>query len=406
MAKTKNVVWVPYTISAGLIALFAALFIKPSPRTTQGPSVSENLQTEMNTLSDVVDSSITNNIHCCYSVNLAPHLPNGGFWVSADFLYWQANEDGLEFGTKMVGGPLIGVSSEIDTKLLDFDFEWNPGFRVGIGYVFDCYDHWALGLNWTHIHNRAHGKGTAAGIESQTGNIDTIVSPWVNLVFNLSMGASKADAHWDVQFNTLDLDLSRSFFVTERLVLNPYVGLRGARIDQDYKAKYNIIFLLMENDPEPVRTVTFKADNDFSSIGLRGGSDFIWHFNEHWNLFAKVSGAVLYGRFKVEMKNLNDQGLGEGEIDPMPLNFSASEHFWRTRLNFEEAIGFGWETFFCCNQYRLSASIAYEASQWLNQNQLFYTFYLRGQDTISHVPIRNQGNLGFQGIRAGVQFDF
>jgi hypothetical protein len=42
----------------------------------------------------------------------------------------------------------------------------------------------------------------------------------------------------------------------------------------------------------------------------------------------------------------------------------------------------------------------------VDKNELFYTLYFRGQDTISLVPIRNQGNLSFHGIRFGVQFDF
>jgi hypothetical protein len=69
-------------------------------------------------------------------------------------------------------------------------------------------------------------------------------------------------------------------------------------------------------------------------------------------------------------------------------------------------VGIGWETFFRCNRYRLAFRLAYELSQWIAQNQLYYTFFLRGQDTISSVPIRNQGNLSFHGIRIGLQLDF
>jgi hypothetical protein len=106
------------------------------------------------------------------------------------------------------------------------------------------------------------------------------------------------------------------------------------------------------------------------------------------------------------MKNLNDQGLGEGDIPPMPLNFKASEHFHRVRLNFEESIGLGWETYFRKDRYRLALRAAFELSQWINQNELFYTFYFRGQDTISSVPIRSQGDLSFHGFQASLQFDF
>lgn len=328
------------------------------------------------------------------------------FNAHIDFLYWKADEDGLEYGSKMKAPALIGESSTTKTRLLDMHFEWDPGFRLGIGYAFDHFDCWALNLNWTRIHNHAHAKTSAQGIESQTGDVSTIISPWVNLLFELRAGASKASAHWHVDYDTLDLDFGKNVLLSKRFLLNPYFGFRGAWIDQDYKVKYKSVFILAESSPPFTRQVTFKGKNDFSGFGLRGGAELMCHLSENWHIFSKLAGNIIYGRFNVHMKNLHDQGLGEGDIPPMPLNFKASEHFWRVRLCFEEAIGLGWETFFSCQRYRLRFRAAYESSQWLNQNELFYTFYFRGQDTISSVPVRNQGDLSFHGISAGAQFDF
>ena len=129
--------------------------------------------------------------------------------VRVDFLLWSADEDGLEYGTKMIATPLIGAASDTKTRLLDLDFEWNPGFRLGAGAIFDNFDCWELDLTWTHMNNHAHGESSAKGIESQVGNVDTIISPWVNLLFELRAGASHAKAHWEVDYNTLDLDFGK-----------------------------------------------------------------------------------------------------------------------------------------------------------------------------------------------------
>lgn len=346
------------------------------------------------------------NAHCKIETKGPLDLLCRNFNAHIDFLYWKADEDGLEYGTKMIATPLIGASSTANTKLLDLHFEWDPGFRLGVGYAFDNFDCWAINLNWTHIRNHAHATASARGIESQVGNVDTIISPWVNLLFELRAGASKASAHWHVDYNTLDLDFGKSVLLSKRFILNPYFGFRGAWIDQDYKVKYNSVFLLAENAPPFTREVTFKGKNDFAGFGLRGGTELACLLSKNWHVFAQLAGNVLYGKFRVHMKNLNDQGLGEGKIPPMPLNFTVSEHLRRVRLSFEEAIGLGWETFFRCERYRLRIRAAYELSQWLNQNELFYTFYFRGQDTISSVPIRSQGDLSFHGISVGAQFDF
>jgi hypothetical protein len=351
------------------------------------------------------DVSHAKNVHCITGANLAPHLSCGGVRARLEFLYWKANEDGLEYGTKMVAGPLLSGASQTKVNLLDLDFDWNPGFRLGLGYLFNKFDHWGLDLTWTRIRNTASAHNSAQGIES-VGIVDTIVSPWVSLGFVLTAGASQANAKWHVNLNVLDLGLGRNFFVSPKLALNPFAGLRGAWVDQNYQAKYNTHFLAGEGVPLPPRNVHFKATNDFRSFGLRGGADLLWHFSSHWNLFAQLSGSLLYGKFDVKISDTNDQGLGEGGISPSPLDFKASEKFWRTRANFEEAIGIGWETFFQHGLYHLSIQAAYEASQWLNQNQIFYSTYFRGADTISFVPNRSIGNLSFQGIKFGIQLDF
>ncbi|MES2122350.1 MAG: Lpg1974 family pore-forming outer membrane protein [Chlamydiota bacterium] len=329
-----------------------------------------------------------------------------GVCMSADLLYWKANEDGLEYGTKMVAGPILGQASKTKTKLLDLNFEWNAGFRLGLGYKFQQFDNWALGLEWTRMRSQAHGHSHAKGIESQAGGVNTIIPTWVNLVFELRAGASQAKTSWHLDYDTLDLGLGRNVNVGKHLAMRPFLGVRAGWIDQRYLAKYKTNFLLGEGQTPFPRVVTFEGKNDFAGFGVRGGSGFVWHLSRNWNIFGNLNGSLLYGQFHVSMKNKNDQGLGEGEIDPMPLDFTAREEFWRVRLNFEESLGLGWEVFFKKNRYHLAINTAYELSQWLSQNELFYTLYFRGQDTISSVPIRNQGNLGFQGVRAGIQFDF
>ncbi|MGE3533612.1 MAG: Lpg1974 family pore-forming outer membrane protein [Parachlamydiales bacterium] len=358
-----------------------------------------------NSSSKITKSTIDNDPHGV-SAQIPPYLSIRGVIAEIDFLYWKANEDGLEYGTKMKADPIIGKASDTKTHLLDLDFEWDPGVRLSLGYLFNHDDHISVSLSWTHIRNLAHGNSKAKGIESQTGPVDTIISPWVNLLFELRAGASKAHAHWHVNYNTLDLHLARSFFLSKRVAIDPFFGFRGAWINQEYRVKYDSVFLLGEGQPLFSRDVKFKAENEFAGFGLRGGTEMLLQLTHHWHLFSQLSANIVYGQFKVRMKNLNDQGLGEGDTPPMPLNFFASESFWRVRLNFEEAIGLGWETFYQKDKYHFSFRAAYELSQWINQNQLFYTDYFRGQDTISSTPIRSQGDLSFQGIKVGMNLDF
>ncbi len=365
----------------------------------------QSLRDQVDDLAAKVNCTTLENMHCQLGANLPSHSLKGGFTTDVDFLYWKANEDGLEYGTKFVSRP-VGTPITANAKLLDLHFEWDPGLRINMGYIFPQFENWELNLTWTHIRNHAHAQAKSNGVESQVSNTDTIIPPWVTLLFELRFGVSQANTKWTLNFNTLDLALGRSFSLSKRIVMNPYFGFRGAWVDQHYNAKYNTVFIPEEDAPTFNRLVNFKAKNDFRAFGIQSGAGFIWHFSKHWNLFTDLSGNLLYGKFNVKAKNLGDRGLGQGEVPPAPLDLKTSEKFFRIRLNFEEAIGLAWESFYNQDRYFVSVKIAYELSQWLNQNELYYLWYFRGTDTVSAMPVRSNGNLGLQGIRAGMRFDF
>lgn len=357
--------------------------------------------------SDRIEQEIEPPQYCCEE-------PCGKFIAYADFLYWHADEDGLEYGTKMVATESIDVFSTTNTTLLDPDFEWDPGFRVGLGYLMNRLDSWAVDVNWTHIHNHANGHTKATGREGQITYTDTIIPIWFSLFFEPRWGASFASAHWHLSYDTVDLELGKSLCLSDRFVFNPYFGLRGAFIDQDYKVDYDCVFIDEEGGPTFHRTVNFKGTNDFKAFGIRGGTEVVFRITDEWHFFSQLSANILYGKFMVNLKNLHDQGLPDSimdfdddtDIPPFPLDTFASENFWRVRLNFEEVVGFGWERLFRCDQYRLCFRAAYEMSQWLNQNQLYTTFYFREIDAINLSSIRSQGDLSFMGLRVSAQFDF
>ncbi|MBI3237138.1 MAG: hypothetical protein HYZ48_05525, partial [Chlamydiales bacterium] len=94
------------------------------------------------------------------------------FYLTADFLLWSANTDGLfyaqsNFGSAPDQNPPNG-STAFRGHLQRINEEWDPGFRVGIGGNMP-YDEWDIYLNWTWFHTdpsdsanpvrkRVHGK--------------------------------------------------------------------------------------------------------------------------------------------------------------------------------------------------------------------------------------------------------
>ncbi len=55
------------------------------------------------------------------------------FYAFGDFLYWRADEDGLDYGQRL-------NEDTNHLKMREPDFHWSPGFRLGIGGQMGRFD--------------------------------------------------------------------------------------------------------------------------------------------------------------------------------------------------------------------------------------------------------------------------
>ncbi len=325
-----------------------------------GCRTSEEPQSEMD---DGQQESVEQNIQGQWQGRSAPHLYWGGFSVEADFIYWRADEGGLEYATsgKHVEKPHI---------------KWDPGFKIGIGYVLEQHDFWDIFLRWTHFQSHQHGKK------------DGTVLPWWSPTF-LGGAATSAKAKWKLRFNLLDLELGHDYFISKAIAIRPLLGLRGASIRQHYDASYQGVF-----STGPLST-SFKAQNNFSGVGIRAGAQMSWYFVEDWSVIGSLTGSLLYGHFNIKQ---HVRGLSTTSID---------QELSRVAPNLETSLGFQWEKFFCKDQYRIAVSLAYEFSQWFSQNQMTRPELIdgNGQTNVTHFEKIN-GDLGLQGGTLQVRFDF
>lgn len=360
--------------------------------------------------------------------------------VQASFIYWQADSDGFDvgvnqnieidgLGTTIVDGTATDIVLNLDDSLKDrgFDFKWDPGFKLGLGVVFGDKDEWELLLNWTWLQSKAnsHSTGTQGTVDivtflntlaaGGTANLESVIPSWSPLL--LAGPSQKTDGKWRMHYNTVDLELGRNFFLGKTLALRPHIGLRGAWINQQSKVIYNSILNQLSSATSGTITIggpsaipsTFKAESKFEGVGLRGGADMYWNFTNHFCVFGKVSGAILYGYYEVEESINNSVNFGGSSIilplPPITINGTTTlkDRFHRTRTNLEAALGLQWHTDFWEDKTHLFVSFSYEVNEWFQQNELrsidWNVFaFLKSQ--------RQPGDLGLHGITFDVRFDF
>jgi hypothetical protein len=292
------------------------------------------------------------NIHNQWQAKSLPTLQTGELFVRADFLYWRADEEGLDYGYK----------SGSNTSLFS-DVNWNPGVRAGMGYTFSGQDYWTLQGLWTFFHTH------------QGSHASHIVPWWGTGV--LGDFADHASAHWDLTYNTVDLDLGRDYFIAKTLSVHPLIGIRGALIEQQYHTHY-----------ESITPASFKADTDFWGIGAHLAASMQWHCSSAFSLLGNIGASLLYADFNIH------------ETYSAPVHESVKDSFTTGAANLEAMLGFEWQMFFDQNKCRVSVVAGYEWSEWFSQNRITKA------DTVNNLFSKEKGNLTLQGASLQVRLDF
>lgn len=313
-------------------------------------------------------------------VNLSarPVLHNANLWIVGDALLWQATQDNMEYVYE-------GVDSEADWNIQSPSFDWNWGFRAGIGYNIP-HDRWDLGLSWTSINNHAH--------DHIHKNLPTPVIPGTEVLYNvwttqsntLTSGSS-ASAHWESKLNQIDLNLGRNFYVGHYLSMHPYAGIRNAWINQTYRINFEGLNALSA----PVTQENHMTNNSWG-IGFCGGVGADWMLTRRFSIYGDAGMAVLMGFFHIH------QTGSENNVSV----FRVSKNFRAGRPIFDLALGFKWATNFFHNHCRFALKVGYEYHLYCNQNQFMQSNGSTDLELFN--PIR--GDLSYQGGTISGRLDF
>jgi|JI10StandDraft_1071094.scaffolds.fasta_scaffold09590_7 hypothetical protein len=333
---------------------------------------------------------------------------NGGFTLGASFLYQQSSVDLLTAArtVNITGMPADGLiaKEQIDTM----DYKWQPGMRVSAGYIFSQRDQLKLNITWTHLRGKGSSEVLFNDPTFKNGSLKPVWFP-----FLLGPLADQATSTWDCKLNLLDGTFGRSFFLGKWLVMQPYGGVRGAWINQDYLAKYHAAWMIdttgTGNLTLSFKDTRFDAQNKFKGVGLLFGLETDWYVTRNFCAFTNFKTSLLYAKFDITQTSEGQIIIPISTIPTIivPETISMTRGFHRIRPSLEGEIGIKWEKFFCGNSYRLFMGVSYEFSFWFCQ-PLFenVTNYLDGVQNSFATSFVDPRNLQFQGINIQAGFDF
>lgn len=272
-----------------------------------------------------------------------------GFYFAGSFIYWNSSFSDMVISSRLQNP---GVYSQKQKKIY-LDSQYDPGFKLGAGVNFHR-DVWDIFLNWTWLQSDFNETKS-----TDTPKLSTMLESVVALG-DLVGTAEKFKAHWDFDFDTLDLEVGRKFYISKYIAFRPYVGLKAAWINYKLKMSY---FNVVDYHGAPYLSAPRSEFKDHMwGIGPRIGLNTRWVLG-HCNVgfLANFSGSIIWEDFQPLSKThfVNPDGT-----TPAISRITAHEQDLNPVV--EVFLGFDWGR--CFNQkVYFNIAAGYEMQYWWDQ---------------------------------------
>lgn len=295
----------------------------------------------------------------------------GSVYFTGEWLLWQTRAGGLEFAVER-SNSFPGVYTDAVSKKVEF--EWQSGFRAGFG-VHLPHDGWDIYVNYTNFHPTAS--------RNANGSVFPLLAYQGQYLLN---NVDSAHAHWDISFQSADVEIGRAYFLAKTLALRPYFGCKGAWIDQHAHVTY------IGGDIPAGQEFKIHAHNDFKGAGLRFGLNSNWEWGWGLSFISNLSGALLVGHFDLDQDQTLPTGLKSIDLDSDLTLLSPTAQL---------SLGVAWDRNFCRDKCHFGLSVSFESQYWWRQNQ-----GERFTDSLVPIYVRPDEDLAFYGLSLMARLDF
>ncbi len=303
-------------------------------------------------------------------------------FITADFIYFTTRQDGLGYVYTGIGNG-VGNPSRGNVHHIGWDFD--PGFKAGVGLNLQ-HDGWDIYAQYTYLRTAPSDDSTSQPSNSFLFQYWVIGSGTSNLQPTGTF--AKATARWNNDFNVIDLELGRNYFISQFLTLRHHVGFKGTWQEQHFHLKE--LFDIGGNNP----LVLWKMKNDMNywGVGIRTGLNTAWHFVKWFGIYGDLSLSALWSNFDINRKDTRLDSTQEST----PITLAYFDNDYRTLKGvIEWDLGLRFDIWWSSDRYHFSLQAGWEEQVWINHNQL-----IRKNEEAAH------GDLIFQGLNVKARIDF
>lgn len=276
----------------------------------------------------------------------------------SDLLVWRVREGSADNWAQAISSPDTSQTA----NLFDAPFNWNTGFRIGIGYN-NTLDHWDTLFYWTHYQTKANNNASGQIYSAFLGNF------FANNTDGANFGPfyQSANLLWRFAYDTLDLELGRAFKIDRFLNIRPFIGIKTALINQTINTSWYGPSTKVLGVIVPINTFSSATEilkNNFWGIGPSIGLNTTWPIYEKtqdsFDIFGNFSAALLWGHWSFKDDYQNDT--------PVSISVSVNDVNGAAPM-FTAFVGVEWNHYF--RQSNLNVRLGYETQVWFDQMQYY-----------------------------------
>lgn len=253
------------------------------------------------------------------------------FKVFVEPLYWQATEaDDWAYLN----------NNNSTTQLITYktvSFNYKPGIRLGFGYE----GAWDTNFYYTNYYTNFKDSVTGNVVSSYIGA--TEAKPSGGYFYN------SGQVNFSIHYNIVDWDFGKAFEVTNWLGLHPLIGLEGGCINQSINSAF-------QGSVSTSEDITNKFTGVGPKLGLATKLTFFRREPYQLSLLAIFATSYLMGHWTIK-DNVVTTNPTARVVNVPSRNMGA--------LSFQSKVGAN------LDYKKLSLSLAYEMTDWLNQLQIY-----------------------------------
>ncbi len=285
-----------------------------------------------------------------YQANPSTNPPSDDRWggfVWGEYILWTPR---AQLVAGISGMSAAGSANLTQGQALYPDMKLLSGFRVGLGMSLD-HDQWDILVDYTWLRQNS----TSQDIVYTSGSGTTA---YASYVLNPASSAnlvqvSQIGTYWTYQFNNIDLDCGRDFFVGHYFAMRPHAGFKFAWTNNTFFNQYS------QTSGSDTWNVT--QDQDFWGVGPRVGLDPTFFFNDNWQIFVTSAMSLPWSKFSLTNSSVN-------VTDTLTM-YNYTNDFYTIAPVLEAAIGLRWVVKFGdSDEYSFGLQTGWEVQEWFNQN--------------------------------------